>query len=84
MDKDLDIFEDRLGKDKIGFSFIMPGVMIGSTNVRVDFSEGKWVLTHEDSVNLVTVQHEDHVAAVLKLVALRCGFNADIRPVGEN
>lgn len=84
MDKDLDIFKDRIGKDRIGFSFIMPGVMLGSTNVRVDFSKGEWVLTHEDSVNSITVQHEDKFAAVLKLVALRGGFKADIRPVRED
>lgn len=82
VERDLDIFEDRLGGGRIGFNLVLPGVMIGSTNVRVDFTDGQWQLTHADSVDLITVRDENKTAAMLKLVALRCGFEAEIRPTG--
>jgi len=74
----LDVFDMR-GNGRGGFKFVIPGVMLGSDDVQVEFDrEAKgWVLTYEDAGRTWTGRAENLTAAYLDLIADRCGLHED-------
>lgn len=74
-----DIFDRRDGHEHGGFKFVIPGVMLSTDDVAVDFdrTDKVWVLSYEDAGRTWTGRDENLTAAYLDLIADRCGLHGD-------
>ena len=62
--------------DGVGdYQFFMSHVAITGLNVEQKFENGQWVLTQRDGASEWTARHENHIGAVLKLIAARLDVN---------
>lgn len=67
----------------IAFRFSGPGIQLGSDQVRVEMVDGLWSLSLDDPYP-ITVEHESQDAALLMLIARRCGFEAELWRVEDD
>ena len=73
------IFEMR-DTDKTGYTISMPGVAISGVDLPLGFENGEWVVSQTEHDTTWTVRHEWQKAAILSLIALRMGFDAQLTP----
>lgn len=78
----LQIFEMR-DTDVAGYQLTLPGVMISGVDLPLDFQDGQWGVSQTENGVTWSAIHEYKNAALLKLIARRMGYDAQLTPVAS-
>lgn len=75
-----DIFDEKV----VGFELTLPGVALGTQHGVVEYVGQLTRVTFRDAFREYSAEHEDEVAAWLKVLALRLGYDAVLTETEEN